>query len=77
MNRLSLPNANGLVGLAGEMKCSLAQQCGELILVDCNSAADGPAYYIDQQASKLLATCGGACMRGCTNCPPADWTCVR
>ena len=75
MNRLGLPSAIGLVGLAGAMKCTLAQQCGELILVDCNSAADGPAYYIDQQASKLLATCGGACMRGCTNCPPPEWNC--
>jgi hypothetical protein len=77
LSHLGLPNADGLVGLAGEMKCSLAQQCGELILVDCNSAADGPAYYIDQQASKLLATCGGACMHGCTNCPPPEWNCLR
>lgn len=77
MNRLGLPNANGLVGLAGGMKCALAQECGELILVDCNSAADGPAYYLDPHASKLLATCGGACMRGCTNCPPPEWNCLR
>ncbi|HVP61168.1 MAG TPA: hypothetical protein VMT11_11445 [Myxococcaceae bacterium] len=77
LRRLGLPNADRLVGLAGEMKCSLAQQCGELILVDCNSAADGPAYYIDQQASRLLATCGGACMHGCTHCPPPEWKCLR
>ena len=75
LSQLGLPNANGLVGLAGEMKCRLAQQCGALIFVDCNSAADGPAYYIDEEASKLLATCGGACMRGCTNCPPPEWKC--
>ncbi len=77
LSHLGLPNPDGLVGLAGEMKCRLAQQCGELILVDCNSAADGPAYYIDQRASKLLATCGGACMRGCTHCPPPEWNCLR
>ncbi len=77
LNDLGLPNANRLVGLAGGMKCTLAQQCEELILVDCNSAADGPAYYIDQKASKLLATCGGACMSGCTNCPPPEWNCLR
>jgi hypothetical protein len=75
MNQLGLPNAAGLVGLAGEMKCKLAQRCGALIFVDCNSAADGPAYYIDEQASKLLATCGGACMRGCAGCPPPEWNC--
>jgi hypothetical protein len=77
MRQLGLPNASGLAGLAGEMKCKLAQECGALIYVDCNSAADGPAYYIDQQASKLLATCGGACMRGCTGCPPPEWKCLR
>jgi Ankyrin repeat len=77
MSQLGLPNANGLAGLAGGMKCKLAQECGALILVDCNSAADGPAYYIDQQAPKLLATCGGACMLGCTGCPPPEWKCVK
>ena len=77
LSHLGLPNSDRLVGLAGEMKCRLAQQCGELILVDCNSAADGPAYYIDQRASELLATCGGACMHGCTNCPPPEWNCLR
>ena len=77
LRHLGLPNADRLVGLAGEMTCKLAQQCGDLILVDCNSAADGPAYYLDQEASKLLATCGGACMRECTNCPPPEWKCLR
>jgi len=77
LSRLGLPNAGRLVGLAGEMKCTLAQQCGELIFVDCNSAADGPAYYINQETSTLLATCGGACMRGCSRCPPPEWTCSR
>jgi hypothetical protein len=77
MRDLGLPNADRLVGLAGGMHCRLAQECGDLILVDCNSAADGPAYYLDQRASKLLATCGGACVRGCTGCPPPEWTCLR
>jgi hypothetical protein len=55
--------------------CKFIQECGDQMLIDCNSAADGPAYYIDRRASKVLATCGGACMRGCTGCPPAGWTC--
>jgi hypothetical protein len=57
------------------MRCQFLQSCGDLILVDCDSAADGPAYYLDRKAEKLLATCGGACMRGCTDCPPKDWHC--
>lgn len=74
--RLGLPNASGLAGLAGGMNCKLIQECGNFLLVDCNSAADGPAYYIERREPKVLATCGGACMRGCTNCPPAEWRCA-
>jgi hypothetical protein len=59
----------------GPTNCRFIQECGDEILIDCNSAADGPAYYIDRQATKLLATCGGACMRGCMGCPPSAWTC--
>lgn len=64
------------LGLVDEpASCKFIQECGDVILIDCNSAADGPAYYIDRRAAKLLATCGGACMRGCTGCPPKAWTC--
>ena len=59
----------------GRTSCTFIQECGDVILIDCNSAADGPAYYIDRRAAKLLATCGGACMGGCTGCPPRAWTC--
>jgi ankyrin repeat protein len=75
LSSLGLPNANKLAGLAGGLGCKQLARCGDLVLVDCNSAADGPAYYLDQEASKLLATCGGACMGGCKNCPPVEWTC--
>jgi hypothetical protein len=60
----------------GPTSCKFIQECGDVILIDCNSAADGPAYYIDRRAARLLATCGGACMRGCTGCPPKAWTCA-
>ena len=55
--------------------CKFIQACGDVILVDCNSAADGPAYYIDRRSSRLLARCGGACMGGCVGCPPQAWRC--
>jgi hypothetical protein len=56
--------------------CKFVQECGEMVLVDCNSAADGPAYYIDQKSGTILSTCGGACMGGhCTKCPPPGWSC--
>ena len=63
------------VGLSAVQSCKFLQQCGDTLLIDCNSAADGPAYYIDQKAGKILSTCGGACMRGCKNCPPPEWSC--
>ena len=75
LTQLGLPNPSRLSGIAGSMSCKLVQECGELALIDCNSAADGPAYYVDQKAKRLLATCGGACMHGCTGCPPKEWTC--
>jgi hypothetical protein len=59
----------------GPSSCKFIQECGDVILIDCNSAADGPAYYVDRRAAKVLATCGGACMRGCVGCPPTAWTC--
>jgi hypothetical protein len=65
------------LGIQDEARqCKFLQACGDLLLVDCNSAADGPAYYLDGKAEKVLSTCGGACMRGCTNCPPEAWTCT-
>jgi hypothetical protein len=62
-------------GLAKVEGCRVVQECGDLVLIDCNSAADGPAYYLDRKSANVLATCGGACMRGCTDCPPKGWTC--
>jgi hypothetical protein len=57
-------------------QCKFVQACGDLMLIDCYVAADGPAYYVDQKTIKVEATCGGACMGGrCTNCPPKAWTC--
>jgi len=76
LSKLGLPNANKLAGLAGAMECKRLATCGDLELIDCNSAADGPAYYVDRKAQSLLATCGGACMHGCTGCPPKAWTCA-
>lgn len=55
--------------------CQFVQECGDLLLVDCDSAADGPAYYVNQKTVEILATCGGACMKGCTGCPPKEWKC--
>jgi hypothetical protein len=74
MTKLGLAGP-GQVGPKGEVRCWLLEQCGDVASVDCGQAADGPAYYLELKASRLLATCGGACMAGCTNCPPPEWTC--
>ncbi len=55
--------------------CKLERSCGDLLGVDCQSAVDGPYYYVNRRDLKTVATCGGACRRGCTDCPPKAWTC--
>lgn len=56
-------------------RCRPERFCGELLGVDCGAAVDGPYYYVQKTDLKPISTCGGACMRGCTNCPPKAWTC--
>jgi hypothetical protein len=60
--------------------CSKPLYCGDIGYADCNSAADGPAYYFDRKTGKIIATCGGACMydadgRCKRECPPKGWAC--
>ncbi len=58
-------------------QCRFERACGDMIGVDCNSAADGPYYYANKESLETISTCGGACMAGgCRDaCPPAGWTC--
>jgi len=57
-------------------RCRLKAACGDLLGIDCDSAADGPYYYVNATTLEKVSTCGGACMGGrCTNCPPKEWTC--
>lgn len=58
--------------------CQMTNICGNIGYVDCNSAADGSAYYVDARTLETISTCGGACMSPiapCENCPPKGWTC--
>jgi len=57
-------------------KCRPERSCGGLLGVDCDAAVDGPYYYVNDADLKVVSTCGGACMRGCTDCPPRAWTCA-
>lgn len=56
--------------------CELSETCGELIGVDCDSAADGPYYYVQKMSGRIISTCGGFCWSGnCRGCPPRAWKC--
>ncbi len=65
--------------------CGIARQCGALSLIDCNSAGDGPAYYVRTATLEIVMRCGGYCLapledlKGdqCSECPPKEWTCER
>lgn len=55
--------------------CKYERACGDLVGIDCGAAVDGPYYYATRKDLEKVATCGGACRRGCTDCPPKAWTC--
>lgn len=64
-------------------QCTVLEECGNILHVDCGSAFDGPAYYLNKDTLEKIMVCGGACMAprdalngiNCTQCPPAAWTC--
>lgn len=58
--------------------------CKKYVVVDQNSAGDGPLYYLTKADGKVFGVCGGACWNpkapeqivACkTKCPPADFEC--
>lgn len=55
--------------------CVVQEKCGDMMYVDCNSAADGPAYYVRKGTLEILAKAGGFCMmaNSCSG-PPTEWT---
>lgn len=55
--------------------CRPERRCGGMLGIDCDAAVDGPYYYVEHADLKVVSTCGGACMRGCTDCPPKAWAC--
>lgn len=57
-------------------ECRHERSCGGMMGIDCKAAVDGPYYYVRSSTLEVVSVCGGACMRGCTNCPPRDWTCA-
>jgi hypothetical protein len=59
----------------GRPPCRARLRCGDLLLIDCNSAADGPVYYVNQKTHAVVGTSGGLCKRGVCTGPPAEWVC--
>ena len=56
--------------------CKITEKCGDMIYVDCNAAADGPAYYLDKNLN-VIGESGGLCMRGKCSGAPKEWnTCM-
>lgn len=57
--------------------------CDGVVGIDCDSAADGPYYYVDEKTGEILSSCGGACRTSdeeqieiCeTKCPAEEWNC--
>lgn len=56
--------------------CQVKETCANMSYVDCNSAADGPAYYLDYKF-EIIGTSGGLCMGGRCSGAPKEWeTCT-
>lgn len=56
--------------------CAVKERCADMYYVDCDSAADGPAYYLNN-ALEQIGTGGGFCMGGhCTGAPDMWKSCV-
>lgn len=53
--------------------CKIVRTCGDMMYVDCNAAADGPAYYLDGNLD-VIGTSGGLCMGGHCSGAPKEWT---
>jgi hypothetical protein len=52
--------------------CQVKETCANMSYVDCNSAADGPAYYLDHKF-EIIGTSGGLCMGGRCSGAPKEW----
>ena len=76
MNTLPQPPYKNIDPKSYGPNCRIESTCGNIVGVDCGSAADGPYYYVDKDSGETISRCGGYCMDGtCTNCPPKEWTC--
>lgn len=53
--------------------CKITDSCADMVYVDCNAAADGPAYFLDKNL-ETIGTSGGFCMSGQCSGAPAEWT---
>ena len=53
-------------------ECKITEKCDDMIYVDCNAAADGPAYYLDKNLN-VIGESGGLCMRGKCSGAPKEW----
>jgi len=52
--------------------CKAADQCGDIVGVDCNSGGDGPYYFVNIKTIQSIGNCSfwsGRCK------PPLEWRC--
>jgi len=56
---VSFSEGTTLLELREISHCTIYEACNSIIKVDCNSAADGPTFYFDEESEELLSVCGG------------------
>jgi hypothetical protein len=59
-------------------ECKVQESCRDMMYVDCNAAADGPAYYVTTGRLEVIGTSGGLCMAGHCSGAPKEWQeCIK
>lgn len=51
-------------------QCKIDSVCGQLIGIDCDSAADGSYLYVQRETGVIVSVCGAV-----GRCPQKGWDC--
>ena len=56
-----------------QKNCKIVETCEDMFYVDCNSIADGPAYYLNSKL-EVIGVAGGLYMKDKPSGPPKEWS---
>lgn len=54
-----------------DARCKVADICGDLVGIDCDTLDDGPYLFASKSTKKIVASCAWGCKQ------PLEWTCGK